>query len=241
MTGATVAADASSGRTGSLARARVLARLHAPLLVVLALGLTLRIYLLVIYQPLAGGFYDSIQYLQSSSSMIFGDPFRMAGYPLFLKITRGIYGELTFLIAIQHLLGLLTAVALYVTIARVTGRRWLAAIPAVVVATSLDQILLEHSVLTETLFTFLLVTGLCGTVLSLSARRPLLWLAGSGVLLGIASTVRTVAIPLWILGAIRLGQHLNQVNVVVLVVILVTAIPVLWSQKLIGDAGRLHK
>ncbi|MET0544677.1 MAG: ABC transporter permease [Caulobacterales bacterium] len=48
-------------------------------------------------------------------------------------------------------------------------------------------------------------------------------------------------LPLWILGAIRLGQHLNQVNVVVLVVILLTAIPVLWSQKLMGEAGRLHK
>lgn len=48
-------------------------------------------------------------------------------------------------------------------------------------------------------------------------------------------------LPLWILGAIRLGQHLNQVNVVVLVVILVTALPVLWSQKLMGEAGRLHK
>ncbi|MES1199362.1 MAG: ABC transporter permease [Pseudomonadota bacterium] len=48
-------------------------------------------------------------------------------------------------------------------------------------------------------------------------------------------------LPLWILGAIRLGQHLNQVNVVVLVVVLATAIPVLWSQRLMGEAGRLHK
>ncbi len=48
-------------------------------------------------------------------------------------------------------------------------------------------------------------------------------------------------LPLWILGAIRLGQHLNQVNVVVLFVILVTAVPVLWSQQLMGEAGRLHK
>ncbi len=48
-------------------------------------------------------------------------------------------------------------------------------------------------------------------------------------------------LPLWILGAIRLGQQLNQVNVVVLVVIVTTAIPVLWSQKLMGEAGRLHK
>lgn len=48
-------------------------------------------------------------------------------------------------------------------------------------------------------------------------------------------------LPLWILGAIRLGQQLNQVNVVVLVVVLVTALPVLWSQRLMGEAGRLHK
>lgn len=48
-------------------------------------------------------------------------------------------------------------------------------------------------------------------------------------------------LPLWILGAIRLGQNLNQVNVVVLVVVLATAIPVLWSQRLMGEAGRLHK
>jgi putative spermidine/putrescine transport system permease protein len=48
-------------------------------------------------------------------------------------------------------------------------------------------------------------------------------------------------LPLWILGAIRLGQHLNQVNVVVLFVIVMTTIPVLWSQRLMGQAGRLHK
>lgn len=48
-------------------------------------------------------------------------------------------------------------------------------------------------------------------------------------------------LPLWILGAIRLGQHLPEVNVVVFCVILMTLIPVILAQRLMGDAGRLHK
>ncbi|WP_297369170.1 ABC transporter permease [Acidocella sp.] len=45
-------------------------------------------------------------------------------------------------------------------------------------------------------------------------------------------------LPLWIFGAIRLGQQLPEVNVVVFAVILFTVVPVMLSQKLIGDAGR---
>lgn len=48
-------------------------------------------------------------------------------------------------------------------------------------------------------------------------------------------------LPLWIFGAIRLGQHLPQVNVVVLAVIALTIVPVLLAQRLAGDAGQLHK
>jgi putative spermidine/putrescine transport system permease protein len=45
-------------------------------------------------------------------------------------------------------------------------------------------------------------------------------------------------LPLWIFGAIRLGQHLPEVNVVVFAVLGVTAIPVLIAQHLMGSAGR---
>jgi putative spermidine/putrescine transport system permease protein len=46
-------------------------------------------------------------------------------------------------------------------------------------------------------------------------------------------------LPLWIFGAIRLGQQLPEVNVVVFAVILMTIIPVLMAQKLMGSAGRI--
>jgi putative spermidine/putrescine transport system permease protein len=47
-------------------------------------------------------------------------------------------------------------------------------------------------------------------------------------------------LPLWIFGNIRLGQELPQVNVVVLMVILVTIVPVTLAQRLTRDTGVLR-
>jgi putative spermidine/putrescine transport system permease protein len=44
-------------------------------------------------------------------------------------------------------------------------------------------------------------------------------------------------LPLWIFGAIRLGQQLPEVNVVVFAVILVTLIPVILASRLAGGEG----
>jgi putative spermidine/putrescine transport system permease protein len=48
-------------------------------------------------------------------------------------------------------------------------------------------------------------------------------------------------LPLWILGAIRQGTNLPQVNVVVLVWILLTLIPVIVSVRLTRDTGILRR
>jgi putative spermidine/putrescine transport system permease protein len=47
-------------------------------------------------------------------------------------------------------------------------------------------------------------------------------------------------LPLWIFGQIRLGQRLPQVNVVVLVVIALTIVPVILAQRLSRDTGVLR-
>ncbi|HZV76041.1 MAG TPA: ABC transporter permease [Conexibacter sp.] len=47
-------------------------------------------------------------------------------------------------------------------------------------------------------------------------------------------------LPLWIFGNIRLGQSLPQVNVVVLMVIVVTIVPVTLAQRLTRDTGVLR-
>ena len=48
-------------------------------------------------------------------------------------------------------------------------------------------------------------------------------------------------LPLWIFGAIRLGQHLPEVNVLVFAIIALTAVPVVLAQRLMGSAGTLHR
>jgi len=44
-------------------------------------------------------------------------------------------------------------------------------------------------------------------------------------------------LPLWIFGNIRLGQQLPQVNVVVLLVLVITVIPITLAQRLTRDTG----
>ncbi|HEX5851633.1 MAG TPA: ABC transporter permease [Solirubrobacteraceae bacterium] len=48
-------------------------------------------------------------------------------------------------------------------------------------------------------------------------------------------------LPIWIFGNIRLGQQLPQVNVVVLLVIAITIIPVTLAQRLSRDTGLLRR
>ena len=48
-------------------------------------------------------------------------------------------------------------------------------------------------------------------------------------------------LPIWILGKIRLGQQLPEVNAVVFVVIVLTVIPVIVAQRLTQESGLLRR
>src|SRR2546430_2293983 len=48
-------------------------------------------------------------------------------------------------------------------------------------------------------------------------------------------------LPLWIFGAIRLGQQLPEVNVAVLIVMAITVVPVVLAQRLTRDTGVLRQ
>jgi putative spermidine/putrescine transport system permease protein len=48
-------------------------------------------------------------------------------------------------------------------------------------------------------------------------------------------------LPLWIFGAIRLGQQLPEVNVVVLVIIALTIVPVVIAQRLTRESGLIRR
>jgi hypothetical protein len=186
---------------------RLTAGEHAPLVVVLALGLLLRVYLLVTYRPAAGGFNDSVTYLYTSKDRLFSDPMRMAGYPFFLRILRHVVPELSFVVAVQHVLGLFTGVLLYACVRRVTGGRWLPVVPAAFFLLSGDYLLLEHSVLTESLYMFFVTAALCAAIFAVTSpsaplgRVRLALLVVSSASLGAAWAVRSVGLPLILLTA----------------------------------------
>jgi hypothetical protein len=124
-------------------------------------------------------------------------PDRPVGYVILLLIPLSVITSNVLLLAIvQHLIGLATAVVLYLLV-----RRWgvgprLAMFATLPVLFDTLQLNLEHSVLSDALFQFLLVSG----VAVLCWRRtvaPAYGLA-AGAVLGLAVTVRVVGQPVLI-------------------------------------------
>jgi hypothetical protein len=199
-------AAASTLRSERALRLRQAARTHSAFLVVLGVGVLLRLYLFFAYRPLAGEFSDSVTYLATSGTHLFADASRMAGYPLFLRILRDVSPHLSFVIAFQHLLGLATGVLLYALTFRVTRSRVLALIPSAFFLLSGDYLLLEHSLLTETVYIFLVTAGLTGVVFAATTEsgvsRRFAYVAGSAGVLAIAWTIRTTAFPVLVLAGV---------------------------------------
>ena len=114
------------------------------------------------YQP-ALIFPDSERYLQYASQFTSGhwapDWLRTSGYSLLL-IPAVLTRNLTVVAAVQHLLGLATAVAIYAVLVHFGARRWLAAIATVPVLFDPLQLDIEQYVLTDVSVMFLLVAAL---------------------------------------------------------------------------------
>ena len=167
--------------------------------------------LLGAYTPAYLTYPDTWGYAKAAAGPLFlPDWIRPAGYPALLAGLHAIWGSLSFVIVVQHLIGLATAVLAYATMLRAGAPRWVALVPAAVLALTFDSILYEHALLSETPFA-LLVTGAlyCG-VRSLERSSGIGWALASGGLLGLATTFRGVAlfaIPVFVVVlALREGE-----------------------------------
>ena len=162
------------------------------LLAVLVLGAIVRGLFMLAWSPAFMGWPDAKSYIDVSQTGLFENPLRPAGYPLFLVVLNAIWTNIYFVVVVNHLLGLATAVLLYATVVRVGGSRWLGLVPATLVALGGDQMFLEHSVLSEPLFTFLTACGVYAAVRCAGDGRTLPWATASGVALALATSVRVV-------------------------------------------------
>ncbi|MGH3158616.1 MAG: hypothetical protein ACRDNF_18855, partial [Streptosporangiaceae bacterium] len=156
------------------------ARRHWLLTLLLIAGLVLRVLTQIAYRP-ALFYIDTIKYLFGAYGG--NDP---PGYQFFLKAFL-LVGNLDSVAAVQHLMGLGMAIALYALMLRRGVPRWLAALAAAPVLLVGYLVQIEQMVMPDVLFEALVVAGL---VVLLWRNRPSLWaLAVAGVLLGIAPTM----------------------------------------------------
>jgi hypothetical protein len=184
--------------------AELVRRVPTAVWALLLLALALRIWLWIAYRPARMDLTDTVGYLWQMDVGVFHDPVHPAGYGIFLQAIRELTTRLEVTIAIQHLLGLASGVVLYAAVRRFGCPIWTAVAAAAAVLLSLDQVFLEHALMSETLFTFLLCLSLYACARAYGGGRDLwrgvdtraLWLLAAGVLLGLSACVRGVAIPL---------------------------------------------
>src|SRR5581483_5405388 len=187
-------------------RARVTAargRLSAPLFWCAAAGIAvgaivLRVFVMVAYFPANLSYPDEASYVTAAAGKLFSNPFRPAGYSLFLRAAHLFSANLQVTVVIQHLVGLATAVLVYLLARRIGVRRWLALIPAAAVGLSGDELYLEHVLLADGLFLSLLVCSCYCAVRAYQsqARARVVWLAAAAAVVASLATVRTVGVVL---------------------------------------------
>jgi hypothetical protein len=164
------------------ARLAALLRRHWLAAILITAGLVLRILVLLAYRP-AIFYQDTTRYLYHAQG---NDP---VGYRVPL---RGILliGNLDTVAAVQHLLGLGMAVALYCLLQRRGVARWLAALAIAPVLLDAYQLQLEQMIMPDVWFEALVVAGLA----VLLWRPALTWrlALAAGLVLGAAVPVRQV-------------------------------------------------
>ena len=160
----------------------------------LAVGLLLRIYFLLVWRPAITGYSDTGIYFTGAVSSLWADPIRTVGYSMFLRVLHAISPHLIFVIIVQHLLGLATALLYFLAVRRCGGPRWLGLVPAAIIALGGDQLFLEHAALSDALFIFLLGAGLyCALRASQDSAR---WAAVAGLCLGLGVWDRQAGLAL---------------------------------------------
>jgi hypothetical protein len=169
-----------------------LIRRHKTFAVVLAGGTLLRMIAMLGYRP-ASWFNDSFDYLHVAMAP-YPHPIRPDGYS-FLLWTLKPFHSFALVAGLQHLMGLAGAVMIYAVLRKRFGLPgWGASLATVPLLYDAYQIQLEHLILSDIMFEFLLVSVV--TIL-LWHGKALTWKIGGvvGLLLGLMTLTRTVGEP----------------------------------------------
>jgi len=165
---------------------------HRLFIIVLTPAVLLRVDAELGYQWHAW-FNDSFQYVQNTVHFQL-DPTRVSGYSIWLKVLQPLhtYAVVTIL---QHLMALAVAVMIYALARhRFRSPAWLAALATLPVLYDGFEIQLEHLIMADVPFLFLLTLAV--TLLLWDPGPSLRRCVIIGALLGVAEIVRSVGLPL---------------------------------------------
>lgn len=192
-------------------------------------GLLLRLVTMLLYFPTALQWQDAIRFSRIGPwHALFSDYYMPAGYALFLKITHAVTTNVALTTGLQHLMGLGLGALIFFATRRFGIPAWLALVPAALAILGGEQLYLEHILMNDFLFAFLLVTGLCIGAYGLSPTPRLCLLALAGLVLGASGLIRQtgLALPLvlaacaLLAGEARLGQRFGRAGAVLVPAVL---------------------
>jgi hypothetical protein len=183
-------------RWRSLDRGSKIASVGILVLLVAAAGV--RLWLILSYRPAFLGLPDSSQYTAAALTNIFRDPQRPAGYPFFLRLVHHLSHKLTFVIALQHLSGIAAGLLYYKAVRRTGAPPWLGLLPAAVVFFGGTGLILEHSLLSDSLFAFLQAVAVYAAVRALYEPR-IRWSLLAATAVGLSIWDRTTGIAIGVL------------------------------------------
>ncbi|WP_242889300.1 hypothetical protein [Actinomadura litoris] len=184
---------------------------HLPFVCVLAVAVWIRVVAVKGY-PAPMWFGDSPGYLRAAIELRPGET-RPSGYPLTLWLIKPFH-SFTVMVSVQHAIGVLTGVLVYVLVWRAARAAWplgpdgdagrwawrryvpglIAAPLTLPVLLPVHQIALEHMLMSDSLFTFLLLAAVTAALW----RRRLTWWLGAlaGFFAAWAALTRSAGLPL---------------------------------------------
>ncbi|WP_243718333.1 glycosyltransferase family 39 protein [Actinomadura sp. 7K534] len=158
---------------------------------IIATAALLRVVAMLGYQPVMF-FNDSFDYLHVATEP-YPHPLRPNGYAFLLLLLKPFH-SFALVAAVQHLMGLAMGVMIYALLRRRFGLPgWGAALAAAPVLLDAYQLQLEHLVLSDTMFTFLVVSAV--TLLLWHDRPSWKIAAAVGLIIGLSWLTRSVGMP----------------------------------------------
>lgn len=134
---------------------------------------------------------DSWPYVHYALGDLLGSPQHPPGYSALLAALGMVTRSLPVVVYLQFAAGIASALVLFATTRRLTGSAALALAPAAVVLLGPDQIYLEHTIMAEAVFLFVVSLALYAAARALDDRAPLRWAVAAGLLCGVAMVIRT--------------------------------------------------